>query len=82
MQDPTQTLNTIRDVVWALVGRKVRDDDAILTSGLIDSLSILKLIASLENRLGLKIPTVQVQPEDFDSVDTIRDTLERVAIWN
>ena len=82
MQDPTQTLNIIRDVVWALVGQKLRDDDAILTSGLIDSLSILKLIASLENRLGLKIPTVQVQPEDFDSVDTIRDTLERVAIWN
>ncbi len=82
MQDPTQTLNIIRDVVWALVGHKLRDDDAILTSGLIDSLSILKLIASLENRLGLKIPTVQVQPEDFDSVDTIRDTLERVAIWN
>ena len=82
MQDPTQTLNIIRDVVRALVGQKLRDDDAILTSGLIDSLSILKLIASLENRLGLKIPTVQVQPEDFDSVDTIRDTLERVAIWN
>lgn len=82
MQDPDQVLNTIREVVWALVGRKLRDDDPILSSGLIDSLSILKLIASLENRLGLKIPTAQVQPDDFDSVDYIRDTIDRVAIWN
>lgn len=82
MQDPDQILNTIREVVWALVGRKLRDDDPILSSGLIDSLSILKLIASLENRLGLKIPTAQVQPDDFDSVDYIRDTIDRVAIWN
>lgn len=82
MQDPDQILNTIREVVWALVGRKLRDDHPILSSGLIDSLSILKLIASLENRLGLKIPTAQVQPDDFDSVDYIRDTIDRVAIWN
>ena len=82
MQDPIQTLNVIREVVWALVGRKLRDDDPILSSGLIDSLSILKLIASLESKLGLKIPTAQVQPEDFDSVDYIRETIDRVAIWN
>jgi acyl carrier protein len=82
MQDSSQTLSVIREVVWALVGRKLRDDDPILSSGLIDSLSILKLIASLENKLGLKIPTAQVQPEDFDSVDYIRETIDRVAIWN
>lgn len=82
MQDSSRTLSVIREVVWALVGRKLRDDDPILSSGLIDSLSILKLIASLENKLGLKIPTAQVQPEDFDSVDYIRETIDRVAIWN
>lgn len=80
VQDSSQTLGVIREVVWALVGRKLRDDDPIVSSGLIDSLSILKLIVLLESRLGLKIPAGQVQPEDFDSVDGIRETIDRVAV--
>jgi acyl carrier protein len=45
----------------------------------VDSLSLLNLIALLEKRLRIRIPTEQVQPEDFDSVETIIETLERVA---
>jgi acyl carrier protein len=40
---------------------------------------LLNLIALLEKKLQIRIPTERVQPEDFDSVDTILETLERVA---
>jgi hypothetical protein len=40
---------------------------------------VLKLVALLEKKLQIRIPTEQVQPEDFDSVDIILETLERVA---
>lgn len=40
---------------------------------------MLKLIVILEDKLQILIPREQVQPEDFDSVEIILDTLERVA---
>jgi len=46
---------------------------------LIDSLSVLKLITLLEEKLQIQIPKEQVQPEDFDSVETILDTIERTG---
>jgi acyl carrier protein len=45
----------------------------------VDSLSLLNLIALLEKKLQIRIPTERVQPEDFDSVETILETLERGA---
>jgi acyl carrier protein len=41
---------------------------------------VLKLIVTLEKKLQIRIPREQVQPEDFDSVETILDTIERVAL--
>jgi len=68
-----------REVVTAIVRQKVRDHEALVSSGLIDSLSILNLILSLEKQLGIQIPTADVQPEDFDSIDLITETLARVC---
>jgi len=69
----------VRETVAAHVGRRVSDDQPLISSGIIDSLSIIRLIGALERNLGVKIPTERVQPEDFDSVDLIFETLERVA---
>jgi acyl carrier protein len=68
-----------REAVTAIVRQKVRDDEALVSSGLIDSLSILNLILSLQRQLGIQIPTADVQPEDFDSIDLITETLARVC---
>ena len=63
----------------AIARRTVRDDQCVVSTGMVDSLSLLNLIALLEKKLQVRIPTDQVQPEDFDSVETILETLERVA---
>ena len=69
-----------RDVVKGIIGAKaVKDDDSFIVSGRIDSLSVLKLIAQLEQRLGIRMPTEQLQPEDFDTIDLIVETVERVG---
>ena len=70
----------IRRAVTELVKRPVRDDQSLVTSGLIDSLRVLKLILALEERLGVRIPTDQVQPEDFDSIDGMMETLTRLGV--
>jgi acyl carrier protein len=66
--------------VTEITRRKVRDDELLVSSGIIDSLRVLKLISRLEVQLQTHIPTDQVQPEDFDSVDLILETIERVSI--
>jgi acyl carrier protein len=69
----------IREAVAELTKRSLRDDERIVSSGLIDSLSLLKLISLLERKLQIRIPTDRVQPEDFDSVEVILETLERTG---
>ena len=79
MLDRIEVRAAAREAVTAIVKQSVRDDEPLVSSGLIDSLAILKLILSLEKQLGIQIPTADVQPEDFDSVDLITETLERVC---
>jgi acyl carrier protein len=78
--NPETIRQAAREVVAAVSRRAVRDDQCVISTGIVDSLSLLNLIALLEEKLQIRIPTEQVQPEDFDSVDTILETLERVAI--
>jgi acyl carrier protein len=70
----------VRSAVTELLGRPVSDQQSLIASGLIDSLRVLQLITLLEEKLQKRIPTDELQPEDFDSVDTILETLGRVSI--
>lgn len=62
-----------------LIGRKVADDESLISSGLIDSLSILRLVTSLEGKLSMRLSLDRVQPDDFDSVNLIAETVLRVG---
>jgi acyl carrier protein len=79
MLNPNQVRKAAQEVVAEMIGKKVGDADSLISSGLIDSLSILKLIGNLENRLSVTIPAGDLQPDDFESVDFITDTVLRVA---
>ena len=68
-----------REAIVAVARRPVHDEQRVVSTGMINSLSVLKLIVILETKLQILIPKDQVQPEDFDSVEMILDTLERVA---
>lgn len=76
---PDQVRLAAHEVVAAMIGRKVKDDTSLIASGLIDSLSILKLIGKIEDRLSVTIPPDDLQPDDFETVDYIVDTVLRVA---
>ena len=75
----SDVLDPVREVVRGVVRKPVRDDQLLVSSGMIDSLSVLTLIAALEERLKIHIPPADVQPDDFDSILTIVDTIARVC---
>ena len=68
-----------REVVFQLVGDRVDDADPLLSAGRFDSLSILKLIGQVERKLDVVLPLEDVQPDDFDSVDLVVETFQRLA---
>lgn len=79
MTDRQVARNAIREAVAEIVGRRVKDNEAIVSSGLIDSLAVLKLISKIEQKLDIRIPPSGLQPDDFDTVDSTLETLGRVA---
>jgi acyl carrier protein len=79
MNDTSTMRSAVRQVVLEVAGHSVSDTESIVSSGLIDSLSVVKLIAGLEKKLNVVIPAANIQPNDFDNVDLILETLERVA---
>jgi acyl carrier protein len=79
MSDTDTIRSVAREVASQVAGRPIKDGQRLISSGLIDSLSILKLIALLEKRLNISMPTDTLQPEDFDDLDIIVETIERVS---
>ena len=45
----------------------------LIDEGYLDSLAIISLVAEIEDEFDVKIPTVEIIPENFNSVQ---------AIWN
>jgi acyl carrier protein len=74
----SQIRTAAREVVMDMIASQVADSDPLISSGLLDSLSILKLIGGIERKLSVTIPPDNLQPDDFDSIDYITETVERV----
>jgi acyl carrier protein len=53
-------------------------DESFLSSGIIDSLGIMQLVAFVESELGIKVPEADLVPENFDSVARITAFIERM----
>jgi acyl carrier protein len=68
-----------RKVVEKQLGYSVADDDTLVSSGLIDSLSVVQVIAALEKELNVQLPAATLQPDDFDTIDYTVETVMRVA---
>jgi acyl carrier protein len=79
ISDSATIRNAAREVAAQIAGRPIKDGQKLVSSGLIDSLSVLKLISLLERKLNISIPPETLQPEDFDDLDLIVETVERVA---
>ncbi|HTZ32484.1 MAG TPA: acyl carrier protein [Methylomirabilota bacterium] len=79
LPDSETIRNAARAAASELTGRSIKDNQKLVSSGLIDSLAVLKLISLLEKKLNIAIPPETLQPEDFDDVALIVETVERVG---
>jgi acyl carrier protein/D-alanine--poly(phosphoribitol) ligase subunit 2 len=49
----------------------ITDDTPLISSGYVDSFSMVSLLVFLENKFKIKIPPSKATPEAFDSVNNI-----------
>ncbi len=57
-------------------GTKISPDESLVSSGVIDSLALLRLIAFLEEKFGVTVNDDEVVPENFESVNVIKAFVE------
>lgn len=60
-------------------GVAIDEDTPLVSSGLIDSMSLVDLLLKLEDLTHKRIPAGKVQPKDMDTVAKMFATAERVG---
>jgi acyl carrier protein len=68
----------IRDEVRNLAFVSVGFDDALITSKLLDSITVVDLIVSIEDKTGKQIPQHLIKEENFDTINIICETLKNL----
>lgn len=72
-------MEDIKDIVLQYVikeyiedeDEKITYDTPLISSGYVDSFSMVSLLVFLENKFKIKIPSSKATPEAFDSVNKI-----------
>ena len=64
-------LDEIKSISFVQLGL----DDSIIESQLLDSIGIIDLVIFIEENIGIKIPTNDINKENFDTVNKIADYL-------
>lgn len=72
----TETVNQrIRDFVLGKfpIARKrgIKDSDALLESGIVDSMGVLEIVAFLESEFGFQISDEELLPENFKNIEQL-----------
>ncbi len=56
--------------------RVIKDDEAIISSGMIDSFHLVDLSLFVENEFGVRIDDSELNKETFDSIDQLVALIE------
>jgi acyl carrier protein len=55
---------------------KLEPDDELISSGLLDSMALLRLIVFIEEQFGLSVEDGELMPENFQSISLIKAYVE------
>jgi len=74
------TLKEIHDFVvteFASDRGSLAPDENLLVQGIVDSMGLLRLLTFLEQRFGFEATDTDMVPENFSTLERIRDFVER-----
>ena len=56
---------------------KIDPNESLISSGVLDSLALLRLIAFLEEQMGVTVDDSEVIPENFETIHEIKSFIEK-----
>lgn len=68
----------IQEEIKNIAFSKVSFDESLIKSKLLDSISVIDLIVSIEERENIKFPQYLITEENFDSIDQIIETINKL----
>jgi acyl carrier protein len=68
----------IQNEIMNLAFKKVGLDESIIQSKLLDSIAIIDLVVSIEEKTGKKFPQHLMKDENFDTINQIIITLNQI----
>jgi len=73
----------LSEVISYIKGNMIRESDIdidrqtpLISSGLIDSLSLVEFVMQLESIFGTKIPLMKMEAENFETLDILKEKLK------
>lgn len=78
-EQPQQIVDYILKEIIRKPGVTIGEDTPLVSSGLIDSLALVDILAKLEDVTNMRIPAGKVQAKDMDTVSKMFATAQRVG---
>ena len=77
MSDMISTLNTfIADEILKQPGRTFAANEALISSGLIDSFSLMDLALFVEDTFGVQIDDTELNADTFDTLEALSEIIQ------
>ncbi len=76
---PQQIVDYILKEIIRKPGVVIEEDTPLVSSGLIDSLALVDILAKLEDVTNLRIPAGKLRAKDMDTVSSMLATAQRVG---
>jgi acyl carrier protein len=74
-----ELIDYIRKELVRQPNMQIAADTPLVSSGLIDSFSLVDVLSKLEEVTAMRIPAGKVQPKDMDTVNLMLSTAQRVG---
>ena len=71
-----QLANFIATSILKQPGREIKADEKLISSGLIDSFSLMDLALYVEDRYGVRIEDTELNAESFDTLNQLGALIE------
>lgn len=67
----------VDEIMLADSQTRIDPTESLISSGVLDSLALLRLIAFLEEQMGVTVEDSEVIPENFETINDIKAFIDR-----
>lgn len=68
----------IQNEIINIAFKKVSYNESIIASKILDSIAMVDLLVSIEDKIGKKFPQHLINDENFDNINKIIETIQKI----